>query len=119
MTPESDIDILVEFLPYPAIDLIDYASLVLALSQLLGRKVDLVSKKGLKPLIRATVLAESRLLYSASPAGPPRLTLEQKLDLFDPNQHGAEVMASRPIGAESHPNSCYIDEGSLTEIRNR
>ena len=31
-------------------------------SRLLGRKVDLVSKKGLKPLIRASVLSEARLL---------------------------------------------------------
>lgn len=65
LRPESDIDILVEFLPDSAIDLVDYAGLMLALSQLLGRKVDLVSKKGLKPLIRESVLNEARLLYAA------------------------------------------------------
>jgi len=49
----------------PKIDLVDYAGLMLDLSQLLGRKVDLVSKNGLKPLIRASVLKEARLLYAA------------------------------------------------------
>ena len=43
----------------------EYAGLMLDLSQLLGRKVDLVSKNGLKPLIRAAVLEEARLLYAA------------------------------------------------------
>jgi predicted nucleotidyltransferase len=44
---------------------VDFAGLMLDLSHLLGRKVDLVSKNGLKPLIRASVLEEARLLYSA------------------------------------------------------
>jgi len=65
MRPDSDIDLLVEFLPDAKIDLVDYASLMLDLSQLIGSKVDLVSKKGLKPLIRASVLKEARLLYAA------------------------------------------------------
>ena len=65
MRAESDIDLLVEFLPNAKIDLVEYAGLMLDLSKLIGRKVDLVSKKGLKPLIRASVLKESRLLYAA------------------------------------------------------
>lgn len=65
MRPDSDIDLLVEFLPDAKVDLVDHAGLMLDLSQLLARKVDLVSKKGLKPLIRASVLAEARLLYAA------------------------------------------------------
>jgi predicted nucleotidyltransferase len=65
MRPESDIDLLVDFLPDAEIDLVDYAGLMLDLSHLVGRKVDLVSKNGLKPLIRASVLAEARLLYAA------------------------------------------------------
>jgi hypothetical protein len=65
MRPDSDIDLLVEFLPDSKIDLVDYAALMLDLSQLIGTKVDLVSKKGLKPLIRASVLKEARLLYAA------------------------------------------------------
>ena len=65
MQPESDIDLLVEFLPDANVDLVDYAGLMLDLSRLLGRKVDLVSKKGLKPLIRTAVLEEARLIYAA------------------------------------------------------
>ena len=65
MRPDSDIDLLVEFLPDAGIDLVDYASLMLDLSRLLGRKVDLVSKNGLKPLIRASVLGEAQRLYAA------------------------------------------------------
>jgi predicted nucleotidyltransferase len=38
---------------------------MLDLSDLLGRKVDLVSKNGLKPLIRASVPEEARLMYAA------------------------------------------------------
>ena len=53
MRPESDIDLLVEFLPGAKVDLFDYSGLMLDLSKLIGRKVDLVSKKGLKPLIRS------------------------------------------------------------------
>ncbi len=62
MRPDSDIDLLVEFLPDAEIDLVDYAGLMLELSHLLGRSVDLVSKSGLKPLIRASVIEEARLL---------------------------------------------------------
>ncbi len=65
LRPDSDIDLLVEFLPDAAVDLVDYAGFMLDLSRLLGRKADLVSKKGLKPIIRASVLQEARLLYAA------------------------------------------------------
>jgi hypothetical protein len=65
MRPESDIDLLVEFLPGAQADLVDNAGLMLDLSQLLGRKVGLASKNGLRPLIRASVLEEARFLYAA------------------------------------------------------
>jgi len=65
MRPESDIDLLVEFLPQANTSLLDHAGLMLDLSDLLGRKVDLVSKNGLKPLIRDFVLEEARLVYAA------------------------------------------------------
>ncbi len=65
MRADSDIDLLVEFIPGAKVDLVDYAGLMLDLSGLIGRKVDLVSKKGLKPLIRTSVLNEARLVYAA------------------------------------------------------
>lgn len=65
LRPDSDIDILVDFVPDANIDLVDYASLMLDLTNLLGRKIDLVSKKGLKPRIKASVLQQAQLLYAA------------------------------------------------------
>ncbi len=65
MRPDSDIDLLVDFLPDAGVDLVDHAGLMLDLGRLLGRKVDLVSKNGLRPLIRASVLRDARLLYAA------------------------------------------------------
>ncbi len=47
--PDSDVDILVEFRPDAEVGFIEYGGLMLALSELLGRKVDLVSKPALKP----------------------------------------------------------------------
>jgi len=63
--PDSDIDLLVEFQPQARVGLLGYARLMNELSALLGRKVDLVSKPGLKPLIRESVLAEARVIYAA------------------------------------------------------
>ena len=34
------------------------------------------------------------------PAGKPRLSLAQKIKLFDPAKHGGEVMADAPVGRE-------------------
>src|SRR6185437_16547966 len=59
MRPDSDIDLLVEFLPYANVGLIEHAGLMLDLARLLGRKVDLVSKNGLKPRIRESILADA------------------------------------------------------------
>jgi len=63
--PDSDIDILVVFQPNARIGLLEYAALMRELSDLTGRKVDLVDKIGLKPMIRDEVLEEARLLYAA------------------------------------------------------
>jgi predicted nucleotidyltransferase len=65
MRPDSDIDLLVDFLPSAEPGLLDHAGLMLDLSELFGRKVDLVSKNGLKPLIRDSVIRDSRRLYAA------------------------------------------------------
>jgi predicted nucleotidyltransferase len=65
MRPDSDIDLLVEFLPEAEIGLLEHAGLMLDLAQLLGREVDLISKRGLKPFIRDSVLREARPVYAA------------------------------------------------------
>jgi len=63
---DSDVDILVTFAPDTHIGLIAFVKMEQELSGILGRKVDLVTKSGLKPRIRDEVLAEARLLYAAS-----------------------------------------------------
>jgi len=54
---ESDIDILVEF--YETIDLFKFVELEYFLSDILGRKVDLVMKDTLKPRIKDKILEEA------------------------------------------------------------
>ena len=61
---DSDIDFLVEFLPNARIGLLDYSGLAIDLKALIGRNVDLVSKNGLKPFLRESVLSEARPVYA-------------------------------------------------------
>jgi len=65
MRSESDIDLLVEFQPDTPVDLVDHANLMLDLERLVGRKVELVSKRGLKPRIRESILRQARPLDAA------------------------------------------------------
>jgi uncharacterized protein len=65
MRPESDIDIMVEFEPGVRIGLIKFESLVDELESIAGRKIDLVTKRGLKPWVRPTVLKDARVIYAA------------------------------------------------------
>ncbi|MGL5196009.1 MAG: nucleotidyltransferase family protein [Chroococcales cyanobacterium] len=55
--PESDVDILVEFDGRVTFD--RYMDVKFYLEDSLGRKVDLVSRRSLKPLIRSTVEQEA------------------------------------------------------------
>ncbi|MDR7606357.1 MAG: nucleotidyltransferase family protein [Armatimonadota bacterium] len=57
---QSDIDFLVEF--EPGRSLLDHAGLVLDLEELLGRKVDVVTERGLYWLLRRRILKEARPL---------------------------------------------------------
>jgi uncharacterized protein len=56
----SDIDLLVDFEPDRS--LLDHAALVLDLEELLGRKVDVVTEKGIYWLLRRRILKEARPL---------------------------------------------------------
>ncbi len=44
-------------------------------------------------------LQDSAVLVSS--AGERKLSLKQKLALFDPGRHGGEVLAARPVGREA------------------
>jgi uncharacterized protein len=63
--PDSDVDILVEFLPDARIGMVQYGGLMLALSELMGRHVDLVTNRALRPALRNHILEEAQLLYAA------------------------------------------------------
>ena len=65
MRPESDVDIMVEFEPGVRIGVIKFESLVDELEALAGRRVDLVTKRGLKPWVRPEVIKDARVIYAA------------------------------------------------------
>ena len=56
-TPDSDVDFLVEM--ESGRSLLDHAALILDLENLLGRKVDVASERGLGPRVRERVLKEA------------------------------------------------------------
>jgi uncharacterized protein len=57
---DSDVDVLVDL--EPGRSLLDHVALWLALEELLGCKVDVVTERGLKPDIRERVLRDAVLL---------------------------------------------------------
>lgn len=64
-SPESDVDLLVSFQPSARVTFSTLARMQRELEALLDRKVDLVPKNGLKPVVRDHVLATARVLYAA------------------------------------------------------
>ena len=67
--PDSDIDLLVEFNPGVSVGLLQFGGLQVELESILKRKVDLVSKRGLRPLVRESILRQIEPLYAGrSPA---------------------------------------------------
>lgn len=65
LRPGSDVDLLVVFKEGEVVTLFTLIDLQAELSELLGRRVDLVPKGGLKAILKSEVLAEARVLYAA------------------------------------------------------
>jgi len=63
--PESDVDLLIEFQTDAEPSFLTLARLQRELAETIHRKVDLVPKGGLKPMIREEVLASAEVLYAA------------------------------------------------------
>ena len=67
--PESDIDLLVRYGPAPNRSLVDHVAMERELAELLGRKVDLVSKRGVENsrnwIIRRNILNSAELVYES------------------------------------------------------
>lgn len=61
--PESDVDVLIEFVPEAQIGLFDFIQIKAELSDSIGREVDLVTKNMLSPFFRDEVLAQREVIY--------------------------------------------------------
>ena len=61
---DSDLDLLVLFQPKAAVGFMTLGRMEREFESILGRRVDLVPKDGLKPVIRDEVLASARVLYA-------------------------------------------------------
>ena len=62
-TPESDIDVLVEFKPGRTPGLAFFGSIPDDLSEILGRRVDLNTPQSLSPYFRQKVLEDAEIIY--------------------------------------------------------
>lgn len=63
--PNSDLDFLVEFEPGARVGFLTLGRVKEELEAITGRRVDLVPRNGLKPLIRDQVIAGARIVYPA------------------------------------------------------
>jgi predicted nucleotidyltransferase len=63
--PDSDVDVLVEFLPGIRASLFDVGGMLMELREMLGRDVDLRTPADLSKYFRDDVVAEARPLYAA------------------------------------------------------
>ena len=61
--PDSDVDVLVEFEPGARVGLITLAGMEIELSQLLGRRAEMHTLKGLNPHFRDEVLQAAEAQY--------------------------------------------------------
>ena len=64
LTPESDIDLLVEYLPEAPVGYFAMAQHMMDLSEIVGRRVDLATPNSLSPYIRQEILDSAELLYA-------------------------------------------------------
>ena len=67
LTPDSDIDFLVEYEPDASVGLFAMARQMREFSEICGRYVDLCTPKGLSKYIRDEVIASAQLLYAKEP----------------------------------------------------
>ena len=67
--PDSDVDVLVTFAPDAAWSLFDHVAMKDELAELLGRNVDLVSRRAIErsnnPFRRREILQSARVVYAA------------------------------------------------------
>ncbi len=64
-SPESDVDMLVEFLPGRTPGMVGFGQMILELTALVGRRVDLRTPFDLSPHFRSRVQRDARVLHAA------------------------------------------------------
>ena len=64
-TQDSDIDFLVEFQSDAVVGFLELAGVQEEFENILHRSVDVVSKHGLNPLIRDSILRSARIIYAS------------------------------------------------------
>ena len=64
MRPDSDVDLLVEFMEAARPGLLGLSALGREFSTVLGRRVDVAVKAALKPLARKEILSEAHVIYA-------------------------------------------------------
>jgi predicted nucleotidyltransferase len=62
--PDSDVDLLIDLPADHGLDLVDYINLQEEFAAILGRRVDLVDKQGLKPALRQPILNSAQVIYA-------------------------------------------------------
>ena len=68
LTPESDVDLMVEYLPDAPVGYFSMARHMREFSEIVGRPVDLATPNSLSPYIRQAVLDSAELLYAQEPS---------------------------------------------------
>jgi predicted nucleotidyltransferase len=63
--PDSDVDVLVTFEAGADVGMLELVRMARELAGIFGRKVDVVEKAGLRPMLRAQVLSSSEVFYAA------------------------------------------------------
>jgi predicted nucleotidyltransferase len=64
--PDSDVDLLVSFVPEASLSLFDLMAFREQLEEVVGRKVDLIERDALRnPFRRASILGRHEVLYAA------------------------------------------------------
>lgn len=64
LRPDSDIDLLVEYLPEARVSLFDMGGHLMDFQDIVGRKVDLCTPGGLSPYIKDEIIESARLIYA-------------------------------------------------------
>ena len=70
LRPESDVDLLVEYLPDARVGYFTMAQHMLDFSDIIGRRIDLATPDSLSPYIRPSAMSSARVIYAQAQQSP-------------------------------------------------